>query len=163
MIRTKEQKKYFEPELPTPRANINYSDVQFRRACFLAQTRWRILVNIHHLFEVQQLRGRRFGGQGVCGITLFSQSRAMASNLFAENFANLHLYRAKFSLKSWFAQECMMHSPQARGEAAENKFPSLSSVGFGSSLYPPTCYSLSWFGFSSTNCKIQPKSGRWNV
>ena len=112
---------------------------------------------------MQQLRGRRFGGGGGCGITLFSQSRAMASNLFAENFANLHLYRAKFCLKSWFAQEWMMHSSQARGEAAENKFPSLSSVGFGSSLYPPTCYSLSWFGFSSTNCKIQPKSGFWNV
>ena len=28
MIRTKKQKKYFEPELPIPRVNINYSDVQ---------------------------------------------------------------------------------------------------------------------------------------
>ena len=106
-----------------------------------------------------QLQGRRFGVDRGCGITLFSQSRAMASNLFAEYFANLHLYHAKFCLMNWFGKEFMMHSSHARSEAVENEFSSLSYVGFGSSLYPPTCYSLSWFGSSFTNCKIPPKIG----
>ena len=135
---------------------------QYRRARILAQTKWVILetCRAHPTpLEVQQLRGRRFGEGGVCGITLFSQSRAMASNLFEGNFANLHLYRAKFFLKSWFVKDFVMRFSNARYEAAENLFPSLSSVGFGSSLYQPTCYSLSWFGFSLTNCRIQPWSG----
>ena len=115
---------------------------------------------IHLIFEVeQQLQGRRFGGEAVCGIPLFSQSRAMASNLFAENSANLHLYRAKFCLKSWFVKECLMHSSHARCGTAENEFPRLSSERFASPLCPPTCYSLSWFDSSFIKCKIPPKIG----
>ena len=86
------------------------------------------------------------------------QSRAMASNPFAENSANLHLCHAKFCLKDWYVQEFAMHCPHVRSVAVEIGFLTLSLVGFWSPLYPPTCYSPSWFGFSLANCMNSPDS-----